>query len=106
MPEYKKVKPYGKKIIKKRVGGVFLQALVRVYKMQSGGNVFLFDFGIPFGTSGDSWEQVGYNYDWWKAGKKETQVISRKTRKHISGKVFYDKSLDDKLGGAKETLGD
>ena len=105
MVEYKKAKPYGTDIKRKKVGGVFLQGLVRVYKMQSGGNVFLYDFGIPFGTSGSTWQRVGYNYDWWREGKRETQIISRKTSKHISGKVFYDESLDDKLGGEKEELG-
>ena len=105
MVEYRKGKPFGKNIKKKRVGGVFLQGLVRVYKMQSGGNVFLFDFAIPYGSSGESWQRVGYNYDWWEAGKQETQIIGGNGKKHIAGRVFYDPGLDEVLGGKKENLG-
>ena len=103
MAEFSQQLPRGRGIHKQIVGRVYLNALVRVYKMQSGGNQFLYDFGIPFGTSGTTWEPVAYNYDWWRV-INDRQLIVKRNRYH-KGKVFYDDSLDEMLGGQIQTLG-
>ena len=54
MAKFSQQLPRGRGIRKQIVGRVYLNALVRVYKMQSGGNQFLYDFGIPAGTSGNT----------------------------------------------------
>lgn len=103
MAEFSPVLPVGRGIRKQIVGRVYLNTLVRVYKMQSGGNKFLYDFGIPVGTSGNTWEPVAYNYDWWRI-INERQIIVKRNKYH-KGKVFYDDSLDEMLGGKIQTLG-
>ena len=103
MAEFSPVLPVGRGIRKQIVGRVYLNTLVRVYKMQSGGNQFLYDFGIPHGTSGNTWEPVAYNYDWWRI-INERQIIVKRNKYH-KGKVFYDDSLDEMLGGKIQTLG-
>lgn len=103
MAEFSPVLPVGRGIRKQIVGRVYLNTLVRVYKMQSGGNQFLYDFGIPYGTSGNTWEPVAYNYDWWRI-INERQIIVKRNKYH-KGKVFYDDSLDEMLGGKIQTLG-
>lgn len=103
MAEFSQQLPRGRGIRKQIVGAVYLNALVRVFKLQEGGNQFLYDFGIPFGTSGNTWEAVGYNYDWWREINERQRIILRD--KHHKGNVFYDDSLDEKLGGNIQTLG-
>lgn len=103
MADFSPVLPVGRGIRKQIVGRVYLNTLVRVYKMQSGGNQFLYDFGIPVGTSGNTWEPVAYNYDWWRI-INERQIIVKRNKYH-KRKVFYDDSLDEMLGGKIQTLG-
>lgn len=105
MAEFSPKLPRGRGIRKQIVGRVYLNALVRVYKMTGSGqpNVFLYDFGIPIGTSGNTWEPVAYNYDWWRV-INDRQLIVKRNRYH-KGKVFYDDSLDEILGGKIQTLG-
>ena len=103
MADFSQQLPRGRGIYKQIVGRVYLNALVRVYKMQSGDNQFLYDFGIPVGTSGNTWEAVGYNYDWWRVINDRQLIVKR--NKYHKGKVFYDDSLDEMLGGRIQTLG-
>lgn len=103
MAEFSQQLPRGRGIKKQIVGRVYLNTLVRVYKMQSGGNQFLYDFGIPLGTNGNTWRAVGYNYDWWRIINDRQLVVKR--NKYHKGKVFYDDTLDEMLGGQIQTLG-
>ena len=101
MAQFVEQLPRGRGIRKQIVGRVYLNTLVRVWKLQSGGNVVVGDFQIPLGHSG--YQPVGYNYDWWRI-INERQIIVKRNKYH-KGKVFYDDSLDEMLGGKIQTLG-
>lgn len=102
MAEFSQTVPRGRGIHKQIVGRVYLNTLVRVWRIRQGQTaVVVGDFQIPLGHSG--YQAVAYNYDWWRI-INDQQIIVKRNMYH-KGKVFYDDSLDEMLGGQIQTLG-
>lgn len=102
MAEFSQKLPRGRGIHKQIVGRVYLNTLVRVWRIRQGQTaVVVGDFQIPLGHSG--YQAVAYNYDWWRI-INDRQIIVKRNMYH-KGKVFYDDSLDEMLGGQIQTLG-
>lgn len=102
MAKFSQQLPRGRGIHKQIVGRVYLNTLVRVWRLRQGQTaVVVGDFQIPLGHSG--YQAVAYNYDWWRI-INDQQIIVKRNMYH-KGKVFYDDSLDEMLGGQIQTLG-
>lgn len=103
MPDFSRQMPTGRGIIKQRVGGVYVNALIRVIKLDPETHTasIVEDFPIPMIYN--QWKLIGYNYDWWRVIKDKQIIVKR--NKNKKGNVFYDDSLDDMLGGNIQKLG-